>query len=154
MKTPRGFSLLEVLVAVIVLAIGLLGIARLQTQTLKLNHSAAQRSQAVMLAYYIMDAMRANRDANNRYAAAAGDYNTGSPSNPTCSVPTASGSLASQDLRDWFFRLRKNLGEADTTCAMISCDTNSPPRCTVRIFWDDSRAGGEANQSIEITSQL
>lgn len=149
MKTTRGVSLLEVLIAVVVLAVGLLGIARLQTQTLKLNHSAAQRSHAVMLAYSIMDAMRANRAA-----AAAGDYNTGSPSNPTCSVPKASGSLASQDLRDWFFRLRKNLGEADTTCAMISCDTNSPPRCTVRIFWDDSRAGGEANQSIEITSQL
>lgn len=68
MKTTRGVSLLEVLIAVVVLAVGLLGIARLQTQTLKLNHSAAQRSHAVMLAYSIMDAMRANRAA-----AAAGD---------------------------------------------------------------------------------
>ncbi|GAB6049937.1 hypothetical protein JCM16106_07810 [Hydrogenophilus islandicus] len=154
MKTTRGVSLLEVLIAVVVLAVGLLGIARLQTQTLKLNHSAAQRSQAVMLAYYIMDAMRANRDANNRYAAARGDYNTGSPSNPTCSAPTASDTLASRDLAVWFDRLKdeKNLGNA--TCAMINCDANDPPRCTVRIFWDDSRAGGAANQSIEITSQL
>jgi len=149
MKTSRGFSLLEVLVAVIVLAIGLLGIARLQTQTLKLNHSAAQRSQAVMLAYYIMDAMRVNRSA-----AAAGAYNTGSPSNPTCAVPTASGSLASHDLADWFTRLKENLGDTTTTCATINCDANDPPRCTVRIFWDDSRAGGEANQSIEISTQL
>jgi type IV pilus assembly protein PilV len=149
MKTTRGVSLLEVLIAVVVLAVGLLGIARLQTQTLKLNHSAAQRSQAVMLAYYIMDAMRVNRAA-----AAAGAYNTGSTSNPTCSAPTASGSLASQDLADWFARLKENLGDASTTCAMINCDANDPPRCTVRIFWDDSRAGGEANQSIEITSQL
>jgi type IV pilus assembly protein PilV len=148
MKKVRGVSLLEILIAVIVLAIGLLGLARLQTQALKLNHSAAQRSQAVMLAYYMMDAMRVNRDA-----AASGAYNIGSPSSPTCSAPTASG-LAGHDLGDWFARLKENLGNFNSTCGMISCDGNDFPRCTVRIFWDDSRAGGATNQSIEITSQL
>jgi type IV pilus assembly protein PilV len=146
MRIPRGFSLLEVLVAVIVLAIGLLGIARLQTQALKTNLSASQRSQAVMLAYYMMDAMRVNRDN-----AIAGAYNTGSASNPTCTTPTG-GSLADNDLQDWFDRLKKNLGEADTTCASIACDANGV--CTIRIRWDDSRAGGATDQSIEITSRL
>jgi len=51
--------MIEVLVAVLVLAIGLLGVAALQTNALKNNQSAFQRSQASMLAYYMMDAMRA-----------------------------------------------------------------------------------------------
>jgi type IV pilus assembly protein PilV len=147
MKTPRGFSLLEVLVAVIVLAIGLLGIARLQTQALKTNVSASQRSQAVMLAYYMMDAMRVNRDN-----AIAGAYNTGSASNPTCTKPPQGTTLAKNDLHHWFTQLKENLGDTDTTCASIACDANGV--CTVRIQWDDSRAGGATNQSIEITSRL
>lgn len=146
MRTARGFSLLEVLVAVIVLAIGLLGLARLQAQALKTNHSAAQRSQAVMLAYYILDAMRVNRAA-----ALSGSYNIGSASTPVCTAPSGSG-LTGHDLGAWFSALKQNLGDANTTCATIVCGANAV--CSVRIFWDDSRAGGAANQSIEIHTRL
>jgi type IV pilus modification protein PilV len=58
-----GFTLLEVLVAVLVLAIGLLGLARLQMTVMKSNQSAYLRSQASLLAYDISERMRANRTA-------------------------------------------------------------------------------------------
>lgn len=63
----RGFSLMEVLVAVMVLAIGLLGLAALQTQGIRFNQDAYTRSQATMLAFDIMDRMRANREALTDY---------------------------------------------------------------------------------------
>ena len=63
---PRanGFSLMEVLVAMLVLAIGLLGLASLQAQSLKFNHEAYIRSQATILAYEIMDKMRTDPTAD------------------------------------------------------------------------------------------
>ncbi len=55
-----GFSLLEVLIALLVLSIGLLGLAGLQTLGLKFNMQSYQRTQAALLAYDIVDRMRAN----------------------------------------------------------------------------------------------
>ncbi len=140
----KGLSLLEVLIAVIILSVGLLGIAALQANALKSNQSALQRSQAVMLANFILDAMRANRQA-----AIAGAYNT---SSPLCITPSPGGSLVEHDRREWILALKNNLGDAPTTCGFIQCDSTG--LCTIRITWDDSRAGGEANQSFEVSTQL
>lgn len=147
MRDEAGFSLIEVLVAVLVLGVGLLGIAALQTQAVKTNHSAMQRSQAVMLAYFMLDAMRANKAA-----AQAGSYNLGSlaPDTPVCTAP-AEADLVTHDQAKWFEYLKENLGDAATTCGLIACDTSS---CTVKVFWDDSRAGGSSAQVIEVRSQL
>jgi type IV pilus assembly protein PilV len=68
-RAGRGFTLIETLVAVLVLSIGLLGIAALQLTSLQSNSTATQRSQATFLAYDIVDRMRANRRS-----AEAGDY--------------------------------------------------------------------------------
>ena len=62
-KTEQaGSSLIEVLIAVLVVSVGLLGTAGLQLASLKNNQSAMQRSEAVVLTYSILDRMRANRD--------------------------------------------------------------------------------------------
>ncbi|KJS64413.1 MAG: hypothetical protein JM57_13890, partial [Comamonadaceae bacterium BICA1-1] len=60
-KRQRGASLIEVLVAFLLLTFGLLGMSAMQINALQNNHSALQRSQASMLAHFKMDAMRANR---------------------------------------------------------------------------------------------
>ncbi|BCU07710.1 type IV pilus modification protein PilV [Allochromatium tepidum] len=149
MNRQSGFTLIEVLVAVLVLALGLLGLAGLQANAVKTNHSALQRSQAVMLAYFMMDAMRANKAV-----AGAGSYNLGTPGTPdapVCDAPTESD-LVTHDQAHWFAALKENLGDAPTTCGLIACDASA--NCTVKVFWDDSRAGGSSAQTIEITSRL
>ncbi|MCX7101946.1 MAG: type IV pilus modification protein PilV, partial [Methylobacter sp.] len=60
MKQTAGFTLIEVLIAMLVLAVGLLGLAGLQATSLKSNQSAYNRSQATQLAYDLADRMRAN----------------------------------------------------------------------------------------------
>jgi len=69
-RRGRGFSLIEVLVALLVLSIGLLGLAALQVQGLRFNHDALVRTQATNLAYDIVDRMRANRANVAAYTAA------------------------------------------------------------------------------------
>lgn len=59
----RGLTLVEILVALLVLSIGLLGLAALQTTSLRFNTSAYYRTQATALAYDLSDRMRANRQA-------------------------------------------------------------------------------------------
>lgn len=148
MSRHSGFTLIEVLVAVLVLGLGLLGVAALQANATKTNHSALQRTQAVMLAYFMLDAMRANKDA-----AKAGSYNLGTlgpPDTPQCTAPTESD-LITHDQAQWFTALKQNLGNANTTCGLIACNASS---CTVKVFWDDSHAGGLGNQVIEVTSRL
>lgn len=66
----RGFSLIEVLVAMLILAIGLLGLAALQTQGVRFNHDAYVRTHATVLAYDIVDKMRLNQPNRASYTTA------------------------------------------------------------------------------------
>jgi type IV pilus assembly protein PilV len=66
----HGATLLEVLISIIVVALGLLGFAGLQVASLKSNNTAYYRSQATMLAYDVIDRIRVDR-----VNAMAGSYN-------------------------------------------------------------------------------
>lgn len=125
-STQRGFTLIEVLVAVIVLSIGLLGLAGLQATGLRYNHSAYLRSQASQLAYDIADRMRANRDE-----AMAGSYDT-----TFGATPTAGSSLSSQDLVEW----KRLLGELlpEGAGSINTVPSGNQAILTIRIRWDDS----------------
>jgi type IV pilus assembly protein PilV len=109
-KRARGFSLIEVLVAMIILAVGLLGLASLQARGLKFNHDAYVRSQATTLAYDIMDRMRANRDSANLYTSAP----TGVCDPTTASVPN--------DVRCWNDALGQLLPGGASTIAVNLTD--------------------------------
>src|SRR5687768_17421752 len=71
---PRGFTLVEVLVTVVLISVGLLGLAALQLTTLRGNHDAYARSQASILAANILDCMRTNPMAF-RHGSYDVDYN-------------------------------------------------------------------------------
>lgn len=149
----RGVSLLEVMIAVLIMGIGMLGIAAMQSTALRNSQSSLERSQAVILAYSMFDSMRANRTV-----ALAGGYDMAK----TC-TPIATGSLADNDRRAWLENMRSSrvLGEGVETCGQIACPANSP--CTVTVFWDDSRASnagvgaivaGLSQNSVQVRSQL
>jgi type IV pilus assembly protein PilV len=131
-RDQQGMSLLEVLVAVLIMGIGLLGIAAMQATALRNSQSALERSQAVVQTYAILDAMRANRDG-----ALAGAYNTGGFE---CTAPGGT-TLAQADRAAWLGAMKQTMGQDDdvTTCGSINCNAGL---CTVAVRWDDSRARG------------
>ncbi len=147
LRLSQGVSLIEVMISVLILGIGMLGIAAMQTTALRNNQSALETSQVVMQTYTILDAMRANRDA-----ALIGGYNT---DGLICDAP-AGDDLVEKDQAVWINGLKSALGDADTTCGSIACDDGD---CTVTVQWDDSRAkgvdgAGSDEQQIATVTQL
>jgi len=110
----RGFSLVEALVALLVLSIGLLGLALLQGQGLKFNTDAYLRTQATVLAYDIIDRMQANPTglASGAYlvtssgsaASKLSTYNGCKSSSCACDASTgcSTANLAIHDLGQWY----------------------------------------------------
>lgn len=101
----RGTTMLEVLITIVILAIGLLGLAGLQTRLQSSEVEAYQRSQALVL----MDDM-ANRIATNRNAAAA--YVTASPLGAGIACPTSTTTRQAIDAGEWCQALQ---GAAETS---------------------------------------
>lgn len=134
-----GFSLIEVLISVLVLALGMLGVAAMQATALRNSQSALERSQGVIQTYSIVDSMRANRSA-----AAINEYNL---VNWTCAVPDET-SLATQDLAAWINGLKNTLGQ--NACARINCVSGN---CLIEVRWDDSRGSGDTAELQEYVVQ-
>lgn len=132
----RGVSLIEILVTVLVLAIGLLGLAGLQGTSLRNSQSAYARTQATHLAYEITDAMRANITA-----ARNGAYNIAYAGAP------AGGGIAEADLTAWVNRITTLLPAGQGQI------TQNGDTFTISVRWDDSR-GVEAVQEFQVVTQL
>lgn len=122
-KFQQGFTLLEVLVTMVIMALGLLGYAGLQMASLKNSASAYQRSQATILAYDMIDRMRVNRNQ-----AVAGTYNIGFGAVP------AAGGIAGADLVDW-----KQLVETALPAGEASITVLAEGNVLITIRWADKR---------------
>jgi type IV pilus assembly protein PilV len=139
-----GFTLLEVLIALLVLSIGLLGIGKLMMLSARANDSAYMRSQATALAYTILDAMRANRQAAivQGYDTAMGVF----PGAVVCTVaaPCNSGQQAQCDLNLWGTSLAAELplgqGSVATVVAPDVVTGANNVTATVTVQWSDKVA--------------
>jgi type IV pilus assembly protein PilV len=135
-------SLIEVMISVLVMGIGMLGIAAMQATALRNSQSALERSQAVIQSYTILDAMRANAAV-----ARAGGYDMA-----LTGTPPAGTSLSATDRASWITSLRGRDGMGPTARGAIVCATDV---CTVTVEWDDSRGtGGLTNQTFSTVTRL
>ncbi len=130
----RGFSLLEVLIALLILSIGLLGLAALQMRGLKYNHDAYVRSQSTILAYDIMDRMRGN-------SANSADYADPVSTSIVCSDTVGSGA---NERRCWEDKLVSMLPAGSGSIAQNGTDTSL---YNVTINWTDRETGNSVNQT-------
>ncbi|MDH3305862.1 MAG: type IV pilus modification protein PilV [Gammaproteobacteria bacterium] len=145
-----GFTLIEVLVAVIVLSIGLVGVAGLQAVSLKNNQSAFMRSQASALAYDLADRMRANVPGANAgmYDPTAKAATAGCKSTSGCTTQQ----MAENDLAEWSAAIATYLPDGEGFVCIDSTPNDGTgigdPQCdgtgtlfAVKIWWDDDRDG-------------
>lgn len=156
MKLQKGFTLIEVLIATVILAGGLLGLAALQTTGLKNNLRAYQRSQATQLAYDMADRMRANIiDAEN----AAGMYATKATTAAKTIVNTVqadcksttgctAANMAINDIYEWNDKVN------DILLSGVGTITFADPVYTITISWDDDRDAGTAAKRLPMSFTL
>lgn len=129
-----GFSMIEVLVALVVLAIGLLGFALLQTMNLRFTQSANYRTQATNLAYDLLDQMRANRFQAAWYAESTGaSFNAGDVTDIECSRPIGAVTIQASSDR-WKCQVARVLGPSAS--AEVTYNNGD---VTVEISWGDHR---------------
>lgn len=156
--SQSGFTLMEVLIAVLVLSVGLLGLAGLQARSLRENHSAMLRSQATILAYGMADRMRANYESATVHFS-DGYYNNPTPANNTACYTSGSTSCTSQvlaayDVYQWQAELAKYLPNGQGVICIDSTPDDgtsaSNPKCdgsatggvdlyAIKVWWTDSR---------------
>ena len=145
----RGITLIEVMVSLVILAIGLLGLAALHGLGAKFGNRAYYRSQAISQAYDLVDRMRANIAG-----AAASDYvQSPMPSSYSSDCGAASctaSDLATYDLVEWNTANGALLPGGSGTVSMLGSDF------TVVVNWlEDTNGDGVAEtQSVTLTAQI
>jgi type IV pilus assembly protein PilV len=137
----RGFSLLEALITMLIISLGLLGIAGIIANSLKVNQGAYYRSQASWMANDIIDRMRANRNAAQANP---------SPYNLALGATPSGDGVPLSDLTEWRAALQSL--PSGTGSVAVDAATN---KVTVTVQWDDTRAaGGEDDQQFVVETRL
>jgi type IV pilus assembly protein PilV len=156
-----GFSLIEVMVALIVLSVGLLGVARMQSLALSSTSVAMQRSMAAIEAESLASAMHANRgywtnsDASGAVISIQGStmtVTTGAPllsgaGSPTCTSTTVfctPPQLAAFELQQWGVDVNGVLPGNRST---INCGKVTPVSCMINITWAESAVAANSTQA-------
>ena len=126
-RRASGFSLIEVLITILIIAVGLLGLAALQSVSMRSNQSANSRTQATALAYMMIDRMRANGEAVMR-----GDYLAGMVAG-SCAAAPAATPIATHDIEAWRQQLACQLPDGQGAITFPGDGVH------VQITWTDAR---------------
>ena len=158
-RRHAGFTMMEVLVSIVIITVGLLGIAGLQALSLRSTAGAGLRTIATQLAYDITDRMRANAEgvSTGAYTTTASPASVPGCYNATCTF----SQMAQQDLQTWLTRVQTQLpdGQAvicrdssdpeNATSGVTGCDNAASAPYYVKIFWkevNDETAGAAVVQ--------
>jgi type IV pilus assembly protein PilV len=149
----RGITMIEAMVALVVIAVGMLGIAGLYMASLQAGRTANLRVQAVNLASEMADRIRANRDGRDAYNLAAGSL----PGAVTCSGSTdcTPAQLAQSDQNIWVTAIRAALPGSTGSGGQIVFTDNAgpaPERYEITVSWRE--AGADFNTSYRLVMEL
>lgn len=139
--SQRGATLLEVMISVMVLSIGLLGIAGLQSSTLRNTLSAQQRTAAITMATAMAERIRAYYLVNRHDTAL--DF-TKFNLTKTCKTAPEGTDIFAEAKKQLFNDLTATFGASDSNCVEVNYVT-ATKSVRVKVTWDDSRAAGGSN---------
>lgn len=127
----HGFSLIEVLIALIIMSVGMLGIASLYVQSMQAGRTSLFRHHAVTLAGDIADRIRANRTAGAVYEDPDGANNNCVAAGVDCTP----AQMAMHDILVWQQQADDTLPGGDIVVLFNNGVT--PPEYTIQVNWDE-----------------
>ncbi len=141
-RYARGFGLFEILVSLIVVALGLIGVTKLQSNALFANTDAYHASLASFLAYEMAERIRVNPDGDSSYALA---MSTAPPTTLDCvASPCSASNMARFDVQQWISILSTSLPEG---AGRIGFSGGAQEAYTVTVRWKPKMAGNCAADS-------
>jgi type IV pilus assembly protein PilV len=141
--TERGFSLVEVLIALVIMSVGMLGIAGLYVHSMQAGRTSMLRHHAVTLAGDVADRIRANPRAGIDYQGAGVNGNCVSGV-----VNCDEVAMAGHDILLWEQQADDTLPAGDVE--IIFDDTGTPPEYTINVTWSEPGANPPPAYSIKI----
>jgi type IV pilus assembly protein PilV len=159
-KSNLGFTLIEVLIAMVVLSLGLLGMAKLQGTALMQNQNSYYRSQATQLAYDIADRIRANgveaaKTSTSKYITLTPSTALEKTACGTVSTTCTPAFMAENDLYQWNQQVVAILPMGS---GFVNVSGNV---YTITLQWDDNRDGtvdttstGSANELVRMRFEI
>ncbi|MCH7831107.1 MAG: type IV pilus modification protein PilV [Proteobacteria bacterium] len=127
----RGFSLVEVLITLVIMSVGMLGIAGLYVQSMQAGRTSMFRHNAVTLAGDVADRIRANPGAGIAYAAPNGANNNCVNGGVDCSP----AQMAAHDILQWKNQAIDTLPAGDVL--IVFDNSVIPPTYQITISWDE-----------------
>ncbi len=129
-----GFSLIEAMVSLVVVSVGMIGIAALYGQGLSAGRTALYRTQAVNLAADMADRIRVNRMGDANYGGAGANNNC----DPGGGVNCTPAQMAAHDLWVWTTQVAQQLPNGVGT---VQYTGTTPPTYTIQVAWQDTGLG-------------
>lgn len=140
-----GAGLIEVLIAALVLAVGVLGYVGLQINAKRLNFEATQRTTAVFLAQNLLERMRSNPNQLNAYVVTDLDPGALTEPSPNCTTAQCTNTeLAAFDLWEWD-QLLDGAAVSGGLVNPMACVSNNGNYLTVTIVWQGKTQLDQSN---------
>lgn len=143
----RGFSLIEVLIALIIMSVGMLGIASLYVQSMQAGRTSLFRHNAVTLAGDVADRIRANPTAAAAYEGGGAD-NGCIDGGTNCS----NVQMAAHDILLWSQQAADTLPAGAVTVTVDG--TVNPPIYTIAVTWDEPRPAGDPAPNYTVATPI
>ena len=134
----NGFTLLEVMIAMVIFAVGMLGLAGIQSVSLQNEHASYSRSQAILLAYEMADKLKANPGGSINYVV---DANTTAISGYSGDTMCIDNSCTITDMVKFDLGLWKAAVSTLLPGGQASITNPTPLNHTITVHWDEDRTG-------------
>jgi type IV pilus assembly protein PilV len=146
-RGARGVSMIEVLVAIVIFSLGLLGLALMQLKGANFTKDSAARSVAVLQARSLADRMQANPTGvtNGDYVWAGGTPPTYTDCSSTACGPSQ---VADNDINAWLTQMQASLpASAGTSAAMGQVLDNGDGTYTIKVQWNGLGIVGSGSET-------
>ena len=135
-----GFGLVEALVSLVVISVGMIGIAALYGQGLRASGSALYRTIAVNLAADMADRIRVNRRGDSSFGLAGANGNCDPGGNTDCTV----AAMARHDVFTWQAQVAAQLPAG---VGVVQYGATTPPTYTIQVTWTETAVGAVTHQT-------
>ena len=143
-RRAAGFTLIEVLIALVVMSVGMFGIAGLYLHSIQAGRTSVFRHQAITLAGDVADRIRANPTAGVAYESAG--FDNGCMTTTECSPEE----MAENDIKSWTDQAASSLPSGQVSITFTDTGAGAPDQYEIVVTWSEPGINTDPSYTIDI----